>query len=76
MIETRELGRTGVTVTRIGLGMAALGRPGYMVLGHAHDLAGRTSELPHNFRTETRNRPDPTGVTRTRSSVLDVTGPH
>ncbi len=43
MIETRELGRTGVTVTRIGLGMAALGRPGYMVLGHADDLAGRTS---------------------------------
>lgn len=42
-METRELGRTGLTVTRIGLGMAALGRPGYMVLGHAHDLAGRTS---------------------------------
>ncbi|HEX9938344.1 MAG TPA: aldo/keto reductase [Longimicrobium sp.] len=43
MMETRELGRTGLKVTRIGLGMAALGRPGYMVLGHAHDLAGRTS---------------------------------
>lgn len=42
-METRELGRTGLRVTRIGLGMAALGRPGYMVLGHADDLAGRTS---------------------------------
>ncbi|HEU4560576.1 MAG TPA: aldo/keto reductase [Longimicrobium sp.] len=42
-METRELGRTGLTVSRIGLGMAALGRPGYMVLGHADDLAGRTS---------------------------------
>jgi aryl-alcohol dehydrogenase-like predicted oxidoreductase len=42
-MEERELGRTGLRVTRIGLGMAALGRPGYMVLGHADDLAGRTS---------------------------------
>lgn len=42
-MEERELGRTGLRVTRIGLGMAALGRPGYMVLGHAEDLAGRTS---------------------------------
>lgn len=42
-MEERELGRTGIRVTRIGLGMAALGRPGYMVLGHADDLAGRTS---------------------------------
>jgi aryl-alcohol dehydrogenase-like predicted oxidoreductase len=43
MMETRELGRTGLAVTRIGLGMAALGRPGYMVLGHASDLAGGTT---------------------------------
>ncbi|HYH82970.1 MAG TPA: aldo/keto reductase [Longimicrobium sp.] len=43
MMEARELGRTAVRVTRIGLGMAALGRPGYMVLGHADDLAGRTA---------------------------------
>lgn len=27
---------------RIGLGLAALGRPGYINLGHASDLAGRT----------------------------------
>jgi len=39
----RELGGTGVEVSRLGLGMAALGRPGYMVLGHAEDLAGGTA---------------------------------
>jgi aryl-alcohol dehydrogenase-like predicted oxidoreductase len=36
------LGNTGVRVTRIGLGLAALGRPGYITLGHAADLAGHT----------------------------------
>jgi len=32
------LGRSGLTVSRMGLGMAALGRPGYINLGHADDL--------------------------------------
>jgi aryl-alcohol dehydrogenase-like predicted oxidoreductase len=36
------LGSSGLTVTRIGLGLAALGRPGYITLGHASDLAGHT----------------------------------
>jgi aryl-alcohol dehydrogenase-like predicted oxidoreductase len=36
------LGRTGLTVTQIGLGLAALGRPGYINLGHAADLEGHT----------------------------------
>lgn len=36
------LGNTGLTVTRIGVGLAALGRPGYINLGHAGDLAGHT----------------------------------
>jgi len=36
------LGDTGLTVTRIGLGLAALGRPAYINLGHAADLAGQT----------------------------------
>ena len=36
------LGNTGLRVTRIGLGLAALGRPGYITLGHAADLAGHT----------------------------------
>jgi aryl-alcohol dehydrogenase-like predicted oxidoreductase len=34
-----ELGHTGLTVSRIGLGLAALGRPGYINLGHAGDVA-------------------------------------
>jgi aryl-alcohol dehydrogenase-like predicted oxidoreductase len=37
------LGNTGLAVTRIGLGLAALGRPGYITLGHAGDLAGQTN---------------------------------
>jgi len=36
------LGDTGLEVTRIGLGLAALGRPGYINLGHAEDLLGHT----------------------------------
>jgi aryl-alcohol dehydrogenase-like predicted oxidoreductase len=39
-VQTRELGRTGLVVSRLGLGLAALGRPGYINLGHAADLAG------------------------------------
>ena len=36
------LGRSGLTTTRLGLGLAALGRPGYINLGHASDThAGR-----------------------------------
>jgi aryl-alcohol dehydrogenase-like predicted oxidoreductase len=32
------LGRTGVQVSELGLGLAALGRPGYINLGHAEDI--------------------------------------
>ncbi len=39
----RPLGATGLWVTPIGLGMAALGRPGYINLGHAEDLGGDRS---------------------------------
>jgi aryl-alcohol dehydrogenase-like predicted oxidoreductase len=39
-METRELGRSKLPVTRMGLGLAALGRPGYINLGHADDLEG------------------------------------
>jgi aryl-alcohol dehydrogenase-like predicted oxidoreductase len=35
---TTELGRSGLRVSRLGLGLAALGRPGYINLGHADDL--------------------------------------
>jgi aryl-alcohol dehydrogenase-like predicted oxidoreductase len=38
----RRLGRSGLPVSRLGLGLAALGRPGYINLGHHDDLAGGT----------------------------------
>jgi aryl-alcohol dehydrogenase-like predicted oxidoreductase len=37
-METRRLGHTPLVVSRLGLGLAALGRPGYINLGHADDL--------------------------------------
>ena len=37
-MELRTLGSTGLSISRIGLGLAALGRPGYINLGHATDL--------------------------------------
>jgi aryl-alcohol dehydrogenase-like predicted oxidoreductase len=46
-------GSSDLAVSRMGLGLAALGRPGYINLGHASDLAGRTEkasleELAHS----------------------------
>ncbi len=37
-MQARRLGTTTLIVTPLGLGLAALGRPGYMTLGHAVDL--------------------------------------
>jgi aryl-alcohol dehydrogenase-like predicted oxidoreductase len=37
-MQARALGNTGLVVSRLGLGLAALGRPGYINLGHADDL--------------------------------------
>jgi aryl-alcohol dehydrogenase-like predicted oxidoreductase len=37
-MEWRPLGTSGLRGTRIGLGLAALGRPGYITLGHGADL--------------------------------------
>lgn len=34
----RALGRTGLEVSRLGLGLAAVGRPGYITLGRDRDL--------------------------------------
>jgi aryl-alcohol dehydrogenase-like predicted oxidoreductase len=34
--------RSGLTLSPIGLGLAALGRPGYINLGHGEDLRGQT----------------------------------
>jgi aryl-alcohol dehydrogenase-like predicted oxidoreductase len=42
-MEYRKLGGSGIRVSAIGLGMAALGRPGYINLGHGVDLDGKTS---------------------------------
>ena len=38
MMDMRSLGKTGLRVTPIGLGLAALGRPGYINLGHNADI--------------------------------------
>jgi len=40
-MELRLLGSTSTLVSPLGLGLAALGRPGSMTLGHAADLAGQ-----------------------------------
>ncbi len=37
-MDLRQFGNTSLKVTKIGLGLAALGRPGYINLGHAEDL--------------------------------------
>lgn len=50
-MDERHLGRTGLRVTRLGLGLAALGRPGYVTLGHGTDLAGATEVHALEART-------------------------
>ena len=39
-MEERQLGATSLRVSRIGLGLAAVGRPAYITLGRDTDLAG------------------------------------
>ncbi len=41
-MRARSLGSAGLPVSPLGLGLAALGRPGYVNLEHASDLAGAT----------------------------------
>jgi aryl-alcohol dehydrogenase-like predicted oxidoreductase len=38
VLETRRLGRRGLVVSRLGVGLAAIARPGYITLGRAADL--------------------------------------
>ncbi|MBO9698965.1 MAG: aldo/keto reductase [Sporocytophaga sp.] len=38
-MEIKDFGLTGLKVSRMGLGLAALGRPGYINLGHGKDLS-------------------------------------
>ncbi|MPZ89594.1 MAG: aldo/keto reductase, partial [Nitriliruptorales bacterium] len=42
-MRVRELGSTGLVGTPLGLGTAALGRPGYLNLGHGRDLGADRS---------------------------------
>jgi len=42
-LDTVTLGRDGPPATRIGLGLAALGRPAYITLGHGADLGADRS---------------------------------
>src|SRR5918992_5963092 len=42
-LPTRPLGRGGPPISRIGLGLAALGRPGYQNVGHGADIGPDTS---------------------------------
>jgi aryl-alcohol dehydrogenase-like predicted oxidoreductase len=56
-MERRPLGRTGLTVTSVGLGLAALGRPGYLDLGREEDLGDRR---------------DPESMERRAHEVLDA----
>lgn len=39
-LERRRLGRRGLAASRIGIGLAALGRPAYITLGRDRDLPG------------------------------------
>jgi aryl-alcohol dehydrogenase-like predicted oxidoreductase len=50
-MELRVLGNSGLGVSRIGLGMASLGRPGYINLKHQEDLAGEYSEAAMEQRS-------------------------
>src|SRR5882762_1280160 len=50
-VPTRELGRTGLVVSRIGLGLAAVGRPAYITLGRATDLGA--DRIVETMRTRT-----------------------
>lgn len=50
-MHTYTLGSTPITVSRMGLGLAALGRPGYVNIGHAADLAGQYDIAAMEART-------------------------
>ena len=43
MMDYRKITSARLKVSRIGLGLAALGRPGYINLGHGEDLKGKYS---------------------------------
>jgi aryl-alcohol dehydrogenase-like predicted oxidoreductase len=52
-VKTAELGRTGLPVTPLGLGLAALGRPAYINLGRDRDLGSLRSVDELELRSRT-----------------------
>jgi aryl-alcohol dehydrogenase-like predicted oxidoreductase len=50
-ISPRQLGRTGLVVSRMGLGLAAVGHPAYITLGRAADLGSDRSVDAMRSRT-------------------------
>jgi aryl-alcohol dehydrogenase-like predicted oxidoreductase len=51
--ELRPLGRTGLRVSRVGFGLAAVGRPAYINIGHSDDLGPERSVDALRRRSET-----------------------
>ncbi len=51
-MERRAFGTTGLEVSEMGLGLAALGRPGYVNIGHAEDLGPDKSVTALRSRTD------------------------
>jgi aryl-alcohol dehydrogenase-like predicted oxidoreductase len=51
MIPTRPLGATGLSASRLGLGLAALGRPAYIDLGRGEDLDAERDPASMERRT-------------------------
>ncbi|MCL7454226.1 MAG: aldo/keto reductase, partial [Anaerolineae bacterium] len=49
-MELRRFGTTNLSVSPLGIGLAALGRPGYINIGHADDLAGDYSVVEMEAR--------------------------
>jgi aryl-alcohol dehydrogenase-like predicted oxidoreductase len=50
-VDRLAYGDTGLEVTPLGIGLAALGRPGYVTIGHAQDLGPDRSVAGLNRRT-------------------------
>ena len=62
-----ELGRTAIATTAISLGLAALGRPGYLTLGHGQDFEGRSVEALAARTHEVLDAAYQAGIRRTGS---------
>lgn len=51
MMEYEQFGDSGIIVSKLGLGLAALGRPGYINLGHGDDLGHNYDEKAMEAKT-------------------------